>query len=336
MAQRLADTMLDVPSHLSPGRNLTSVDVYISSQCNRRCTYCFLPADFFASGTRMTIECFSGILGWSQQNKVTEITLLGGEPSLHPSFADMVSLASAQGMSVRVVTNGARRFQRLLAGGKIGPDLARVAVSLDTLDEVIQDELRGRGAWQDAMATIELLRKHEVLFDVNVTAVKPVLDGIDALIDFADEASCRRVNIHWPSAMGMGGELGPDQIPERDEWEKLTIQIGSRVESRSDFFVEIERGFLTENEPLSNCALTDFSNLQIMPDGRAYRCGLLVDQAEMASLSMEADQLQLTRPSHGEELLRTSMSHSCGACPVKHADGRRACIYDKISSALPL
>ena len=51
-----------------------------------------------------------------------------------------------------------------------------------------------------------------------------------------------------------------------------------RVETRPDFFVEIERGFLAEGDPLVGCALDDFSNLQILPDGRAYRCGLLVDQ----------------------------------------------------------
>src|SRR5579875_712373 len=176
MAQRLSGTTLDVPPQLSPDGNLTSVDVYISSQCNRRCGYCFLPPDFFTSGMRMSVDSFAGVVSWSQRPRVTEITLLGGEPSLHPSFAGMVSLASARHMEVRVVTNGSRRFRRFLADGTIGShNLARVAVSLDTLDPAVQDEFRGPGAWQDAMATIGMLREHGVLFDINVTALKPVL-----------------------------------------------------------------------------------------------------------------------------------------------------------------
>jgi molybdenum cofactor biosynthesis enzyme MoaA len=127
----------------SPNGRLASVDVYITSQCNRRCTYCFLPNEFFTSGARMTMERFAGVVSWSRRNDVGEITLLGGEPSLHPSFADMVALANAQGMKVRVVTNGAPRFRRLLSSGAIGPhNLSRVAVSLDTLDEAIQDDVR--------------------------------------------------------------------------------------------------------------------------------------------------------------------------------------------------
>ena len=333
MPHRLSGT-LNVPRQLSPDGNLTSVDVYISSQCNRRCTYCFLPSDFFSSGVRMSLDSFSGVVSWGWRHGVREVTLLGGEPSLHPSFVEMVSLAARQEMEVRVVTNGARRFRRLLAEEAIGPfNLARVAVSLDSLDASIQDRFRGVGAWQDAMSAISMLRSHGVLFDINVTAVRPVLGGLGELISFAEQAGCRRVNIHWPSTIGLGAGLSTDEIPERGEWASIVRMVAARRESRPDFFVEIERGYLASGESLTRCALTDFSNLQILPDGRAYRCGLLVDQDEMSSLTMADDQLSISQPEYGEELLRSTMPHSCGGCPVMHADERRACIYDKISSA---
>ena len=279
------------------------------------------------------MDRFAGIVTWSQRHGVREITLLGGEPSLHSSFAAMVSHADAHDLKVRIVTNGARQFRRLLDNVAIGKhNLSRVAVSLDTLDENIQDRFRGPGAAQDAIDTIKLLGEHEVPFDINVTAVRPVLSGLDELLGFAEREGCRRVNIHWPSIMGIGLGLSPDQIPGQDEWEALVRRIGSRVESRPGFFVEIERGFLAEGEPLTGCALPDFSNLEIMPDGRAYRCGLLVDQPAMASLTMAADTLRLSRPGYGEDLLLSTMPSACDGCPVMRADGRRACIFDKVSS----
>lgn len=334
VAQRLAGTGLDDLVQLPPDHNLTSLDVYVTSQCNRRCTYCFLPSDFFASGTRMSAGAFSDVVSWCVRHGVEEITFLGGEPSLHPSFAEMVSHAHDRGLKVRVVTNGARRFRWLMKSARIDPkSLSRVAVSLDTLDEAVQDEFRGRGAWQDAVDTIGLLRQNGVLFDINVTGVRPVLAGLRELIRFADEEGCRRVNVHWPSIIGLGAQLTAEQIPDREEWHKLVRMIAERVEARPDFFVEIERGFLDEGDRLTGCALDDFSNLQILPDGRAYRCGLLIDQEGMASLAMTGDQLRLTRPDHGEELLRPSTPSGCDRCPAMQADGRRACIYDKVSSA---
>jgi MoaA/NifB/PqqE/SkfB family radical SAM enzyme len=333
VAQRLLGTAFHDVVRPPLGHGLTSVDVYVTSQCNRRCTYCFLPSEFFASGARMSLDAFSGVVTWCLRHGVGEITLLGGEPSLHPSFAEMVATASGQGLEVRVVTNGARRFRRLMQDGVIGPDnLSRVAVSLDTLDETVQDGLRGPGARRDAMDTIELLGQQGVLFDINVTGVRPALDGLEELIRYADKAGCRRVNVHWPSSIGLGSKLAADQIPDSMEWLDLVTAISKRAETRPDLFVEIERGFLAEGEPLVGCALPDFSNLQILPDGRAYRCGLLVDQVGMASLAMQDDQLLLTRPGFGEDRLEASMSPACTSCPAVQADGRRACIYDKVSS----
>jgi MoaA/NifB/PqqE/SkfB family radical SAM enzyme len=334
VGQRLVGTAFDGLVELPAEHDLQSVDAYITSQCNRRCTYCFLPSDFFSSGQRMSAEAFSDVVAWCVRHHVGEVTLLGGEPSLHPAFPELVALAHGQGLAVRVVTNGARRFRLLIENGLIGwHNLSRVAVSLDTLDETVQDAFRGRGAWQDAMETIRLLRRSGILFDINVTGVRPALDGIGALIHFADEAGCRRVNVHWPSSIGLGADLAADHIPGRDEWRDLVLMVTKRVETRPDFFVEIERGFLGEGDPLTGCALNDFSNLQILPDGRAYRCGLLVDQEGMASLTMTGGQLRLTRPAFGEELLRSSTPLGCNACPAVQADGRRACIYDKASSA---
>ncbi len=333
MAQRLLGTTFRDVVGPPPGHGLTSVDVYVTSRCNRRCTYCFLPAGFFTSGARMSLEAFSGAVTWCLRYGVGEITLLGGEPSLHPSFAEMVATACGRGLDVRVVTNGARRFRRLMEDGVIGPgNLSRVAVSLDTLDEAVQDGLRGRGAWRDATDTIRLLGQQGVLFDINVTGVRSVLGGLDALIRFADEGGCRRLNVHWPSSIGLGRELTAEQIPDAVEWLDLVTAISKRAETRPDLFVEIERGFLAEGEPLTACALPDFSNLQILPDGRAYRCGLLVDHVGMASLAMHDDQLLLTRPGSGEDQLKESMSPACDSCPALQAGGRRACIYDKVSS----
>lgn len=281
----------------------------------------------------MSMDQFAGVVAWSRRHGVGEITLLGGEPSLHTSFADMVLMAREGGLLVRVVTNGARSFRRFLSSGLVAAhDLSRVAVSLDTLDEVVQDRLRGVGAMRDALATISMLHERTVPFDINVTGVRPALDRLDALISFAEREGCRRVNIHWPSAMGLGGKLTADDIPEQGEWEKLVQSVESRVEDRPGFFVEVERGFLGEGEPLTGCALTDFSNFQVMPDGRAYRCGLLVDQADMASLSMAGDKLSYASLTTGEETLRSLAQASCDGCPLMRADGRRACIYDKVRS----
>jgi Radical SAM superfamily/4Fe-4S single cluster domain len=116
VAQRLLGTAFDGLVELPPGHRLTSVDVYVTSLCNRRCTYCFLPSDFFASGLRMSLEAFSGIVSWRRRQNIRELTFLGGEPSLHPSFPEMISLARKGGPGL--LARGRRRPPGALGGAQ--------------------------------------------------------------------------------------------------------------------------------------------------------------------------------------------------------------------------
>ena len=281
----------------------------------------------------MSVEAFSDVVTWCVRYGVDEITFLGGEPSLHPSFPEMVSLAHSRGLDVRVVTNGARRFRRLMESGLIGRrNLSRVAVSLDTLDETVQDAFRGRGAWQDAMDTIRLLRDRGVLFDINVTGVRPVLDGIGALIHFADDAGCRRVNVHWPSSIGLGADLTADHIPDREEWQNLVLMARNGWRRGLTSSSKSSVGSWPRVTHSSDAPWTTSPTCRYSRTAGPIAAACWLTKTGMASLTMTGDQLRLTRPGFGEELLRSSTSSGCDTCPAMQADERRACIYDKVSS----
>jgi MoaA/NifB/PqqE/SkfB family radical SAM enzyme len=220
----------------------------------------------------------------------------------------------------------------LLRSGQIAPgDLARVAVSLDSVDVEVQDHLRGRGAWRDATALVQLLGEKHVMFDINVTAVRSTHSGIEKLIAYARTAGARRVNIHWPSRMGIGHGLPATEIPTEEEWRHFRAEALRSGSGDRDFFVEVEKAFLDPDEQLSKCALSDSTNLQIMPDGRVYRCGLLIDDPSMASLAIIGSTLVLAHADRGEQLLAAEAATPCFSCPLKLSE-RRACIYDKMSS----
>jgi len=110
----------------------------------------------------------------------------------------------------------------------------------------------------------------------------------------------------------------------------MVERVEAHVDPDADYFVEIERAYLRDDERLTGCALADFSNLQILPDGTAYRCGLLVDDGAMASLRFTGGELLLDAMG-GEERM-THCSGGCSSCPAVRSAERRACIYDKISA----
>jgi MoaA/NifB/PqqE/SkfB family radical SAM enzyme len=279
----------------------------------------------------MNRHSFERAVVWAAGQGASEITLLGGEPSLHPEFADLLQIVADAGLKNRIVSNGARQFRQLLADGLLQDrGVAKVAVSLDTVDRVLQNHLRGPRAYEDATETVAMLVERSMVFDINVTATVEVIKRLDDLLAYADEHGCRRVNVHWPSEMGMGEDLA-DQVPTKEQWLQLVSEMEQWVPTISSTFIEIERGYL-DSQPLKQCALVAPTNIQIFPDGRVILCGLGADRDDWPAIRLGPQGLErLGAPGIENELL-SAARYGCASCPAVGEEDR-ACIYDKVQSA---
>src|ERR1700746_1769170 len=96
------DTAKRTPRHLASSDFLvSSIDLYLTSTCNRKCSYCFLGDSFFSSKLNIDIERVREILSWTTGSSIREVTLLGGEPALHPDFSAIVGLIRAANLQAR-------------------------------------------------------------------------------------------------------------------------------------------------------------------------------------------------------------------------------------------
>ena len=88
------------------------MNLIITQICNRACPYCF--AQSRARGEErgeaappfMSQDNFRFCLRFALRSGVQTLQVLGGEPTLHPEFADLLEMAAAEGMDARVFTNG--------------------------------------------------------------------------------------------------------------------------------------------------------------------------------------------------------------------------------------
>jgi hypothetical protein len=81
----------------------------ISAVCNQSCPYCFTLDHLDKSGDGrhfLGMDDFEDRLSFLERSGITEIRLLGGEPTLHPRFADLIERARQTGKQILVFTNG--------------------------------------------------------------------------------------------------------------------------------------------------------------------------------------------------------------------------------------
>jgi MoaA/NifB/PqqE/SkfB family radical SAM enzyme len=93
-------------------------NILLTTHCNRSCSYCFAqnkiiynrnnPAEGF---TTMPIENFRKVLEFFNASKINVISILGGEPTLHPRFEEAIDMALSEGFNIKLFTNGIIRLK---------------------------------------------------------------------------------------------------------------------------------------------------------------------------------------------------------------------------------
>lgn len=107
-------------------------NLLLTNICNRNCPYCFALAQIEAGTTRanweMSTEELETILSYLDP-KSDVVSLLGGEPTLHSKFQEIVQMVSEAGYNIKIFTNGATAPLRNIKG--IASDDVRIILNLN-------------------------------------------------------------------------------------------------------------------------------------------------------------------------------------------------------------
>jgi MoaA/NifB/PqqE/SkfB family radical SAM enzyme len=317
-----------------------SADVYINTTCNFGCETCFLGEEYFSQNLTMSRQEVAAIGRWLVSAGVLDVAILGGEPTLHHDLIGVAAELRKTGVDcIRLITNGTPRARRLLDGPLDGlVDLTYV--SLDGASSESNDALRGRGTFRHAMLAIELLQQRKMPFVITSTLGQAAVEELDALLELAEDSGCKTLNLHWLSSVGRARHRNLAVAPAR--WQQVVSQIASYSPRRPGFTVECQVGSLTPTanwsadiDPMA-CAVRGRSNLQFMPDGRVFSCGLIVDTPALAAYRWDGQSLLERTPTTE---LSICEGFSTAGCPVrqtvlkepKDPEHLPVCIYERVT-----
>ncbi len=139
------------------GRVHRDLRISLTDHCNLRCTYC-MPAEgvpWLPRNTLLSATELMRIVEIAVAEGVTEVRLTGGEPLLRPDVVDIIAAIHSieNPPEISITTNGImlpRLADRLAEAG-----LARVNISLDTLDRARFKELTRRDRLGDVLDGID-------------------------------------------------------------------------------------------------------------------------------------------------------------------------------------
>ncbi len=231
--------------------------------CNIACTHCFNNSGpNVRTFGYLSLETVRKEIESAARSGVKEIFFTGGEPFLHPKLPDMLVLALEYAPTT-VLTNG------LLINDRLADRLAEIEcnarysleirVSLDGYTEEMNDAIRGRGVFRQALAAVVRLSRQGLL--PLVTIVRTWSDGeeLSTLAGFVRtlrECGYVRPRIKVLPSLPLGREL------ERSSFDSTDTLL------TEDMLQEYDRDLLM-------C-----SNSRLVTDRGVWVCPLLVEKAD--------------------------------------------------------
>lgn len=141
------------------------VQFHITSRCNLKCRHCYEGAqgrtvewnfeDFVAAIEKLWV-CFA------KWNVKGEISLIGGEPTLHPQFYEIVDYLYNRGDvdSISILTNGTIVDPQFIE--KMVSDKCFVQVSVDGADADHHDYIRGKGTFNKTLFNAKKMSENRI------------------------------------------------------------------------------------------------------------------------------------------------------------------------------
>lgn len=263
------------------GRTIEYLRLSVTDRCDLRCTYCMPTGfrDFEEPADWLTFDEIERLLRVFARLGTRRIRLTGGEPLLRRRVTDLAGrIAAIPGVADLSLSTNATQLRRHAAALKRA-GVARINVSLDTLDRACMQSITGRDS--HAQVLDGLMAAKDAGFDpikINMVAMRGVNDGeIERMAEFCIEQGfvLRLIEVMPMGATGRNTaylDLGDVQARLRDKFDLVpqALELGggpARYLATRDGRSSI--GFIT---PLSQHFCATCNRVRLAVDGTLYLC----------------------------------------------------------------
>ena len=303
--------------------------------CNLQCVHCLSSSGQRDPRELTTAEAFT-VLDELRDLQVFYINIGGGEPMVRRDFFDIVEHSIGNGIGVKFSTNGA--FIKPDTAARLAAmDYLDIQISLDGLDAVTNDAVRGDGSYAMARRAMDNLAAADFgPFKISVVVTRHNVDQLDGFKALADSYGAQlRVTRLRPS--GRGADSWHDLHPTNDQQRQIyrwLLAHGDDVLTGDSFF-----HLNTLGEPLPGLNMCGAGRVVCLidPIGDVYACPFVIhDQFKAGSVRDAGGFAEVWKHSELFRSLREPQSAgACASCGSYDAC-QGGCMAAKFFTGLPL
>jgi MoaA/NifB/PqqE/SkfB family radical SAM enzyme len=171
--------------------------IELTNICNLHCSYCLRDEEaLYASHARhLPLTLFERVIREAKEAiGVTQVIFTGGEPTLHPSFAEIVAAVRAEQLKFSFITNGwnFEKIEHVLTSNRDA--LSHIAFSLDGITAAEHDKWRGSGSFIRLVKAFARCFNAGIPFSIKVGIRRDTLPQLEAIAMFAARLGAASLN----------------------------------------------------------------------------------------------------------------------------------------------
>lgn len=308
---------------------LTSLYFYLTEGCNLACRHCWIAPRFDNDGKLPTlpVELFERAIEEAKPLGLSSVKLSGGEPLMHPQFAELLRIIRREELHLSLETNG------VLCTSEIAREIAQVqnccvSVSLDGIDAETHDWVRCvSGSFKMAIQGIENLVAAGIKPQIIMTLMKKNATQIEDMIRLAEKlgASSVKFNVVQPTARGKelsktGKTLTVEEVIELGRYVEMSLSLKTKLR----LFFDYPLAFRTLSQMQHGIASCSIHNIMgVISSGHYALCGIGYHVPELVFGFVGKDSLETIWSSNRvlNELragLPGKLEGVCSNCLMKH------------------
>lgn len=321
------------------GGRLMQIFLYVTDECNLRCTQCYYKPWLRKGHAEMPTPVAVALLQKFRDLGAIKVSFLGGEPTLYGQAAGneplgyLVHAARQMGFEyIRAVTNGT--FDNALLNDDRLKKLDEITFSIDGDTPAIHNKLRGGGSYERSVAALRAAINAGYPVHItmcvhrgNVGRSEGGVPILSRAIKWAGNMGVKSVNLHPLFRMGVARDhwTGETNIEPR-QWMSLYDELQSSIK-RGEYDIPVRmpmrfvntNGSSMESECYKYCSVKLKDRLDVHPNGQMHICALHSGTPiSVASFDTSDGGLRIKWTASGNELDRHPSfndGEGCG-CPI--------------------
>jgi len=203
----ICDLNLDIISPFSQTPSAPyRMDLALTYKCNNSCLHCY--NDKSRGFKELTKDQWIDIIDSLWHIGIPHIIFTGGEPTLFPDLADLISHTENNGQITGINTNGRKLKDKDYINKLIDAGLDHIQITIESHDQNIHDSMVGcKGAFEETVSGIKNAVESDLYVMTNTTMLKPNISNIEDTLNFLSDLGVKTVGLNALIYSGRGLEV---------------------------------------------------------------------------------------------------------------------------------